>query len=548
MKGGGGPGSSGELGRPAKPTFTLFALAEVRGQIGPCGCTSDPLGDLSRTAKVIEEARAAGPTLVVDAGSLLYSKSPIPPHLDAQEQLKADLLAKTYRDELQVSAVGLGPADLAKGPGEVRIPRHVVNLAPDAKGDAKIPQVQPAVLTAGGAKVGVFGVIAPEALPGVALVDPVAPGKAAVAELRKQGAAVIVGLVQAPSKKDAAKLVREIGGIDLAVAGLGLEAPEPERIDIEPQKVGDGWLIVPANRGQVVSRIDVTVRGDGGPLVDAVGPATAEIQLGALDKQIAALEADLARFASDKDADPAFVRQKRDEVAELTAKRDRLRKQPLVIPAKGNYFTLAQLRINKTLACSTEVQDEVTAFYRAAGEANVKAATGRPVFPTLKGQAAYVGSAACDDCHSDAVEFWSKTRHAGAWKTLVDRGQQFDLDCIGCHVTGWEQPGGSDLTHNEALRDVQCETCHGPGSLHVFKGGEEKPSTMIRAPRADLCATQCHTKEHSDTFEYVAYLRDVVGPGHGQALRDKLGNGPTGGQLRKAAIDKAGRLGPGCIR
>src|SRR5689334_7759871 len=80
---------SGPDAAPPKPTFTLFGLAELRGQIGPCGCTSDPLGDISRTAKVIADARAAGPTMVVDAGSLLYSKNPVPPHLDAQEELKA---------------------------------------------------------------------------------------------------------------------------------------------------------------------------------------------------------------------------------------------------------------------------------------------------------------------------------------------------------------------------------------------------------------------------------------------------------------------------
>src|SRR5947207_7480556 len=63
---------------PREPTFTLFATAEVRGQIGPCGCTSDPLGDIARTAKLVEDARARGPVLVVDAGSLLYSQSPVP--------------------------------------------------------------------------------------------------------------------------------------------------------------------------------------------------------------------------------------------------------------------------------------------------------------------------------------------------------------------------------------------------------------------------------------------------------------------------------------
>jgi len=139
--------------------------------------------------------------------------------------------------------------------------------------------------------------------------------------------------------------------------------------------------------------------------------------------------------------------------------------------------------------------------------------------------------------------------HATAWKTLEDRGQQFDLDCIGCHVTGWDRPGGSNLAHNDKLRDVQCETCHGPGSIHVAKGGLEKPSAVKLAPPQDLCASQCHTKEHSDTFQLEAYLRDVIGPGHGEEARKKLGDGPTGAQLRKAGLDKAGRsLGAGCTR
>ena len=76
---------------PGKPTLSVFALAEVRGQIGPCGCTTDPLGDISRTAQLIAQARAAGPVLVVDAGSLLYSQAqaPIPALLEAQEEESA---------------------------------------------------------------------------------------------------------------------------------------------------------------------------------------------------------------------------------------------------------------------------------------------------------------------------------------------------------------------------------------------------------------------------------------------------------------------------
>jgi hypothetical protein len=529
---------------PARPTFTVFAVAEVRGQIGPCGCTSDPLGDISRTAQLVAQARAAGPVLFVDAGSLLYSRAPIPPQLGAQEELKADLLAETYRTTLKVDALGVGPADLpegAKGIDHLRLPRLVSN-APE------ISAATPKLIEIGGAKAGVFGVIAEGAVAGIKLGDPVAAGKQAVQQLRGQGAQVVIGLVQAGSKKDAARLVREIGGIDLAIAGLGLEAPEPDHIEIEPQHVGDGWLVVPANRGQVLARLDVTLRGPG-PLADAVGPGAAAAKLARIDPQLAALDADLAAFARDKAADPAFVRQKQQERAQLAADRDRLQAHPLVVPPHGSYVTLDQIKIGKALACDTAVQDAVSKFYRATGEINVKAAASVAVPAPPKGQAAYTGTESCADCHADEVAFWNKTVHATAWKTLEERGQQFDFDCIGCHVTGWDRPGGSNLAHNDKLRDVQCETCHGPGSIHVAKGGLEKPAAIQLKPAENLCASQCHTKEHSDTFQLEPYLRDVLGPGHGAARRKQLGDGPTGAQLRKAALDKAGRtLGAGCTR
>ena len=528
-----------------KPTFTVFALAEVRGQIGPCGCTSDPLGDISRTAQLIARARAEGPVVVVDAGSLLYSRSPIPAELATQEELKASLLADTYQKVLKIDGLGLGPADLPAGRQDgvehLRVPRLVSN-APE------ISAVAPRLIEIGGAKAGVFGVIGDGAVAGIKLGDAVAAGKQAVAGLRRQGAQVVIGLVQAANKTAAAKLVREIGGIDLAIAGLGALAPEPERVEIEPQRVGDGWLVVPVNRGQIVARLDVTVR-DAGPLADAVGPAAAGAKLAALDKQLAALDADLAAFAADKTADPAFVAQKKQERAQLAADRDRLKRQPLIVPPHGGYFTLEQIRINKTLACDTAVQDAVSNYYRATGEANAKAAASVPVIPPAKRQAGYSGTQSCADCHADADAFWKKTVHARAWKTLEDRGQQFDFDCIGCHVTGWAKPGGSNLGHNDKLRDVQCETCHGPGSIHVAKAGLETPAAIKLAPAADLCATECHTKEHSDTFQLEAYMRDIVGPGHGEERRKQLGDGPTGAQLRKAALDKAGRtLGAGCTR
>lgn len=533
---------------PARPTFTLFALAETRGQIGPCGCTTDPLGDLSRTAAMISQARQEGPVLVVDAGGLLYAQTQIGESFAAQEELKANLLVSTYRDTLGVAAIGLGANDLAKGPSSVRPARAAVNLPTTGDG-AKIPIEAPKVVELGGTKVGVFGVIAEGAIPTVAVTEPVAAGKAAVAELAKQGAQVVVALVAAPTEAAATRLAAAIGGIDFAVAGLGQSAPEPDRVETVADRIpGGGFLVTPGNRGQVVSRIEVTLRKGGG-MADAGGRAAADVRIAQIDARVPAVEAEVARLSADASAEQSFVLAKKNELAGLQAERARLERSPLTPPAKGSFFTLEQVRIAKKLACHLGVQQQTAEYFKASGEANVRFAKSQPASPIPAGAPTYVGSAKCVECHDTAVDFWKKTRHAKAWNTLVERGQQFDLECTSCHVTGWNKPGGASLAKVEGLEDVQCEVCHGPASIHVAKEGEDEPKTLVGGPEPTMCAKLCHTKEHSDTFNYDAYLRDIVGPGHGEERRKALGDGPTGHELRTAGLARAGKeLGAGCTK
>lgn len=538
----GSKGTTDKAG-PDQGKVTLFATTELKGTIEPCGCTSDPLGDLARTAELIARARSGKDTaLYVDGGSLLYSKLPIPEAMVAQEQLKADLLVEAFGDDLQPVGVGLGPYDLAAG-GEA--PVQPARMAANVKPGQRVPVAPPKVVEAGGVKVGVFGVVAVGAVAqlGVEATDPEPAARAAVAELEKQGAQVVVALAHM-TKTEAVALARSVDGIDFLL--IGQNAPDdPKRLSGAPEKVGGTWLFQPADRGQVVSRLDLTYRGPGG-FADAIGEARAAAERADIDERLPALRADLEKWSQAEDADPTFLATKKKELAALEARRKALAEKPLQPPDEGSYFTLAQIEIDKGLPCSEEVVAAKQAYDKAAGLANFKAAKDDLPPEPAPGEAGFVGAEECSFCHADAVEFWKGTRHFEAWETLEVQDKQFNLDCIGCHVTGWQQPGGSTLGVNEHLRDVQCETCHGPGSLHVDAEGAALKETVELVPPEDLCVG-CHNPEHSDTFDYEAYLRDVTGPGHGEAFRERLGDGPTGHELRSAALKAAGaKIGAGC--
>jgi hypothetical protein len=91
--------------------------------------------------------------------------------------------------------------------------------------------------------------------------------------------------------------------------------------------------------------------------------------------------------------------------------------------------------------------------------------------------AQYVGSQACAACHDtvvagDAWKAYTDSKHANAYAALVTAKKpslrQFDGECIRCHTVGYDfNTGFVDDVKTPLLKNVGCESCHGPGSQHA---------------------------------------------------------------------------------
>jgi len=127
---------------------------------------------------------------------------------------------------------------------------------------------------------------------------------------------------------------------------------------------------------------------------------------------------------------------------------------------------------------------------------------GAPV-PMLLRQNGYSGNEVCGVCHESQHQTWQLTQHATAYDTLVRHAEETNPECVGCHVVGFEEPGGFLLSGPDpALENVGCESCHGRGGPHL------SPGFVTAGDYREVCVT-CHDKKHSLGFEYASFLPEV---------------------------------------
>lgn len=468
------------------PDAVLVVTAQLEGTLEPCGCSASLRGGIARLAALVEETRASHPHVaLLDAGNTLYPSEHSVPMRAAQDAAGAAVIADVFT-RLEPLASVSGPLDRAAAKdAPVGMPAGL------RSGEARH------LLTTGG---------------GTSLWVVTGTDRSQLASAHataeQEGADFIVALVPLPMDR---AVTLDWEGLDVPLvvtsgpeAGAGAE-------ENRMRQLGGRIFASPQSRGRSVLRVDL-----GGPRSGAsnwvwqAGASALRRELEALDGRIRLLAAQLDRPGAKEHAQYALQVEKSRE---LQARRAALAQisQPTLSPGA---FTTRFIALDPTLPESPAVNARLAQHAGEVSRLNLAWAVdhGEDCAEPAAGRPSFVGTQTCAACHPDAMAFWETTRHARAWQTLVDVQKQGHLDCVGCHLVGWQQPGGvCRLDQTGAWTDVGCESCHGPGSAHITDGA---PAALVQRADAQACAT-CHNAEHSPNFDLKTWLPRVVGPGHG---------------------------------
>ncbi len=516
------PPTPAPIERP-DPTLRLLVITDLEGYLAPCGCNARPLGGIDRMAAKVAEVRGHGqPTLLVAAGDLFFGSEE---HgfggdgAEVQEIWKAELLVDIF-EEMGLAAAVPGALDLSMGVDTFRslvvaadfpLLAGGLRLGPDAEMyDAPTNLLsETLVRTVGDVKVGLVGVTSMESLAGT-LPDGVTrdsalrdAAQAGVAAVREEGADLVVALVRGTRRE--ARQVGALDGVDFVVQG-GIDQAEA----IPPVDADGAFIFHSGRQGQGLLVVDLFKRGDGA--YTDWSDWTTDVERGRLETRMEELRTRLEDWAGDDSVDENDVRIQRARLERMETERRGLR-PPATVP--GNAFNATWLELPPDASQAAPVTRMIDSYYRRVNENNARVFADLVPEAPAEGQPHYVGSQACGgDCHQGAVDWWTGHAHGRAYATLTELDKEFNLSCVGCHVTGYMKAGGSTVTHNldGALVNVGCESCHGPGSDHV-SAPEEAP--LPRDIAEGVCVS-CHNQEHSERFVYDAFVQMLVVPGHGR--------------------------------
>jgi 2',3'-cyclic-nucleotide 2'-phosphodiesterase (5'-nucleotidase family) len=502
---------------PAQPSLRLYLMSTLAGAMEPCGCRKDMLGGIDHAAALLEaQDRDAPRRLVLAAGPLFFQEPELDPERRAQDLWKADAIAASLAD-LGLSAWAPGVNDFAAGAPDLARLTEVsrarllgANLEGAGLTGSGVAAAATAIFDVGPYKVGVAGIGA--APGGGTPADAVHALEQAAAALASAGAQIRVALIAA-QRGDGLRLAEKVPGFDVVALGKPTESGDANDAPFPPTLVGETLVVQAPNHLQALAYVDLFVLSDDFSFQDGVGIADRE-RRASLQGRIKDIEARIRSGAASSgqasSATPALQKELERTRSDLADIERRSASPP---KTEGSVFRYGEVPVRESAGTEAKVAARMTQYYRKVNDYNRVALADRKPQPAPEGSSHYVGEVMCRTCHEQADQFWRSTQHAGAYATLSRQFKEFNLDCVSCHVTGYERPGGSTVTHVENLQNVQCESCHGPGSRHAESVGNTRLITL--KPAESVCRGCHHTPHVADDWDAALAWTKITGPGHG---------------------------------
>lgn len=161
----------------------------------------------------------------------------------------------------------------------------------------------------------------------------------------------------------------------------------------------------------------------------------------------------------------------------------------------------------------------------------------------LPSTADYVGSDACESCHTAEFATWGKSPHAHSLTSLAEDNKTDEGECLACHTTGYGRAGGfpenGDANAHVDLARVGCESCHGPGSQHIAEDQPKRGTIISLGDKCDSCVIlqicgTCHDEANDPDFtfsvqEHIDRQRHgTIEAGTGKPLGPSASSWPSG--------------------
>jgi len=427
-------------------SMTIVYSSDILGELDNCGCSEGQFGGLPRKAAALDVIRqAVAHAIHLDAGNLFFQKAPQNDIERSQMLLKSEYIVKGY-NTMGCEALNIGQTDLLLGLDALQQLQH----------QALFPFVSSNIFYRATGKP-VFKQSS------ICQVDGLKVAILGVCPPDAPHADSLVIADPADAVREALKTVESQSDMVILLSTCGMETDKRLAAQFPAVRI-----IVSGNTGTE------SLTGTMSAPIAVVSVKKQGQHLGRLDVTI-----EQSPFAS---------------IASLT-------------------FNSSLIPLNDKLTGDTRIATLVKDYTARVNGMNKQALFKKKretLGQSVHTEYTYTGADACTTCHPAQYDNWLQTAHAGAYKTLVDKGRNFDTECLSCHTTGYGETGGYDVSQADAspLLNVQCESCHGPGSNHKEKG------TILRTVGPEVCVS-CHAEQHSPRFDYKEYVPLIACPsGH----------------------------------